>query len=104
MLELPPLDQGSEVQLEGVPAGARQPDGVSHRDAAMLTGELDDLQRKFRDIPGLIDGAAFTHILDDKRFAGLSGVMETPKAGAMDEVNMKVMRSLLPPLMPGPLT
>jgi deoxyribonuclease-4 len=53
---------------------------------------------------GQIGTAAFTHILDDKRFAGLSGVMETPKAGAMDEVNMKVMRSLLPPLMPGPLT
>jgi deoxyribonuclease IV len=53
---------------------------------------------------GQIGRQTFTRILDDKRFAGLSGVMETPKAGSMDEINMKVMRSLLSPLMPGPFS
>ncbi len=43
----------------------------------------------------------FRQLLKDKRFAHLAGVMETPKMGNMDEVNMKVMRSLLlPALMP----
>jgi hypothetical protein len=28
--------------------------------------------------------------------------METPKVGRMDEANMKVMRSLPSPLVPGP--
>ncbi|MBP1748072.1 MAG: putative endonuclease, partial [Deltaproteobacteria bacterium] len=37
----------------------------------------------------------FKRLLKDKRFAHLAGVMETPKMGNMDEVNMKVMRSLL---------
>ncbi|MDR2017393.1 MAG: deoxyribonuclease IV [Syntrophobacterales bacterium] len=50
---------------------------------------------------GLIGTKAFGFILNDKRFAGLSGVMETPKTGRMDEINMNVMRSLLSPLMPG---
>jgi len=50
---------------------------------------------------GLIGARTFKYILNNKRFAGLSGVMETPKTGMMDEVNMKVMRSLLPALMPG---
>jgi deoxyribonuclease IV len=42
----------------------------------------------------------FKQLLKDKRFAHLAGVMETPKMGNMDEVNMKVMRSLLPTLVP----
>ena len=42
----------------------------------------------------------FRQLLKDKRFAHLAGVMETPKMGNMDEVNMKVMRSLLPALVP----
>ena len=42
----------------------------------------------------------FKQLLKDKRFAHLAGVMETPKMGNMDEVNMKVMRSLLPALVP----
>ena len=50
---------------------------------------------------GLIGARTFKFILNDKRFAGLSGVMETPKTGMMDEINMKVMRSLLPALMSG---
>lgn len=42
----------------------------------------------------------FRHLLRDKRFAHLAGVMETPKMGNMDEMNMKVMRSLFPALVP----
>jgi len=42
----------------------------------------------------------FRMLVRDKRFAHLGGVMETPKMGNMDEVNMEVMRSLLPPLVP----
>jgi len=42
----------------------------------------------------------FRLLMKDKRFAHLPGVMETPKMGNMDEVNMKIMRSLLPPLVP----
>ncbi len=42
----------------------------------------------------------FKQLLKDKRFAHLAGVMETPKMGNMDEVNMKVMRSLFPALVP----
>ncbi|HOE16143.1 MAG TPA: deoxyribonuclease IV [Syntrophorhabdaceae bacterium] len=41
----------------------------------------------------------FRLLLSDKRFAHLAGVMETPKMGKMDIRNMKVMRSLLSPLM-----
>jgi deoxyribonuclease-4 len=48
---------------------------------------------------GEIGTQAFKFILNDKRFAGLCGVMETPKTGGMDEINMKVMRSLLSPLV-----
>ena len=43
---------------------------------------------------------AFKLIVNNKSFAHLSGVMETPKVGKMDEENMRVMRSLLSPLMP----
>jgi len=42
----------------------------------------------------------FRTLVRDKKFAHLAGVMETPKMGNMDEINMKVMRSLLPPLVP----
>ncbi len=41
----------------------------------------------------------FRSLLNDKRFAHLAGVMETPKMGKMDIRNMKVMRSLLSPLV-----
>jgi deoxyribonuclease IV len=50
---------------------------------------------------GKIGVRTFKYILNDKRFAGLSGVMETPKTGTMDEINMKTMKSLLSPLVPG---
>lgn len=51
---------------------------------------------------GCIGLAAFRFLLNDKRFAHLPGVMETPKMGKMDEENMKTMRSLLSPLVPRP--
>jgi deoxyribonuclease IV len=41
----------------------------------------------------------FRSLLNNKRFAHLEGVMETPKMGNMDEENMRAMRSLLSPLM-----
>jgi deoxyribonuclease IV len=44
---------------------------------------------------------AFKDIVNNKRFAHLSGIMETPKMGNMDEENMKTIKSLLSPLMPG---
>ncbi len=51
---------------------------------------------------GKIGLPAFRYLLNEQKFAHLGGVMETPKMGNMDEVNMKAMRSLLPPLVPGP--
>ncbi len=51
---------------------------------------------------GEIGSGGFRLLLREKRFAHLAGVMETPKMGGMDEKNMEVMRSLLPPLVPGP--
>ncbi|MCX8021230.1 MAG: deoxyribonuclease IV [Syntrophorhabdaceae bacterium] len=48
---------------------------------------------------GFIGLPPFKFIVNDKRFAHLCGVMETPKMGRMDEENMKVIRSLLSPLM-----
>lgn len=42
----------------------------------------------------------FRSLLRDKRFAHLAGIMETPKMGNMDKENMRIMRSLFPPLMP----
>ena len=48
---------------------------------------------------GRIGLSAFRYLLNEQKFAHLGGVMETPKMGNMDTVNMKVMRSLLPPLM-----
>jgi deoxyribonuclease IV len=49
---------------------------------------------------GKIGTPPFRSILNDIRFIGLCGVMETPKAASMDEENMKTMRSLLSPLVP----
>lgn len=46
----------------------------------------------------------FRTLLNDKRFAHLEGVMETPKMGNMDKENMRTMRSLLSPLMSRSLT
>jgi apurinic endonuclease APN1 len=51
---------------------------------------------------GVIGADAFKIILNDKRFNNVMGVMETPKVDNMDEENMKIMRSLLSPLVPGP--
>lgn len=48
---------------------------------------------------GEIGLSFFRYLLNDKKFAHLRGVMETPKAGNMDDVNMRVMRSLLSPLV-----
>lgn len=50
---------------------------------------------------GSIGADAFKNILNDLRFENLKGVMETPKFDNMDEENMKLMRSLLSPLVPG---
>jgi deoxyribonuclease IV len=51
---------------------------------------------------GSIGLEAFRILVNDKRFAHLCGVMETPKMGMMDEENMKTMRSLLSTLVPCP--
>lgn len=51
---------------------------------------------------GEIGPACFRYLINEKRFAHLGGVMETPKMGNMDEENMKTMRSLLSPLVSGP--
>ena len=48
---------------------------------------------------GEIGAAFFRSLVNDKRFAHLEGVMETPKMGNMDEENMRTMRSLLSPLV-----
>ncbi len=42
---------------------------------------------------GEIGTGFFRSLLNDKRFAHLEGVMETPKMGNMDKENMRVMRS-----------
>ncbi len=48
---------------------------------------------------GLMGKEAFRMIVNDKRFAHLCGIMETPKMGKWDRENMKTMRSLLSPLV-----
>jgi deoxyribonuclease IV len=50
---------------------------------------------------GKIGLSAFRYLMNEQKFAHLGGVMETPKMGNMDDVNMKAMRSLLSPLVPG---
>lgn len=42
---------------------------------------------------GSIGPSAFRILVNDKRFAHLHGVMETPKMGNMDEENMRTMKS-----------
>jgi apurinic endonuclease APN1 len=44
----------------------------------------------------------FGMIINDKRFAHLCGIMETPKMGNWDRENMETMRSLLSPLVSRP--
>jgi len=51
---------------------------------------------------GEIGLKCFRYIVNEKKLAHLEGVMETPKMGKMDERNMKVMRSLLSPLVSRP--
>jgi deoxyribonuclease-4 len=48
---------------------------------------------------GEIGISGFRGLLQEKSFARLPGVMETPKTGNMDRVNMKTMRSLLSSLV-----
>lgn len=48
---------------------------------------------------GQIGLKAFKLLFKVQKFAHLAGVMETPKVGDMDYENMRVMRSLLSPLM-----
>jgi len=48
---------------------------------------------------GEIGAGCVRFLLNDERLAHLGGVMETPKMGKMDEENMRVMRSLLSPLV-----
>lgn len=66
------------------------------------TGLASRTDRHWQIGKGLIGSDAFKIILNDIRFKNLKGVMETPKVNYMDEENMKVMRALLSPLMPGP--
>jgi deoxyribonuclease IV len=53
---------------------------------------------------GEIGLRCFRYLINEKRFAHLGGVMETPKMGNMDEENMKTMKSLLSPLVSGSLS
>jgi apurinic endonuclease APN1 len=53
---------------------------------------------------GEIGTGCFRFLLNDERLAHLGGVMETPKMGKMDEENMRVMRSLLSPLVSRPFS
>lgn len=43
LLQMVALGQIAEVLLQGVAAGPGQFDGIHHRDAPVLAGELDDL-------------------------------------------------------------
>jgi apurinic endonuclease APN1 len=53
---------------------------------------------------GNIGQEAFRLLFGVQKFAHLEGVMETPKVGNMDDENMRVMRSLSSPLVPGPFS
>jgi len=66
------------------------------------TGLGSRIDRHWHIGKGAIGTDGFKVILDDLRFKNLKGVMETPKTDNMDEENMKVMRSLLSPLVPCP--
>jgi deoxyribonuclease IV len=50
---------------------------------------------------GQIGSEAFRLLFKVQKFAHLAGVMETPKVGNMDDENMRVMKSLSSPLVPG---
>lgn len=65
------------------------------------TGLASRIDRHWHIGKGLIGANAFKIILGDLRFKNLMGVMETPMINYMDEENMKVMRALLSPLVPG---
>lgn len=66
------------------------------------TGLGSRIDRHWHIGKGSIGSDAFEIILNDVRFKNLKGVMETPKINNMDEENMKIMRSLLSPLVPRP--
>ena len=51
---------------------------------------------------GEIGPGCFRYLVNEKKLAHLGAVMETPKTGNMDEENMKTIKGLLSPLMPGP--
>lgn len=44
VLQMVALDQVTEMPFQGVAAGPGGPDGLHHRDAPVLAGELHDLQ------------------------------------------------------------
>ena len=44
LLQMVAIRQVAEVLFEGIAAGSGQFDGIHHRDAPVLTGELHDLQ------------------------------------------------------------
>ena len=77
--------------------------GLFHlNDSKTLTGSNAD--RHWHIGMGEIGIDFFRSLVNDKRFAHLEGVMETPKMGNMDKENMKAMRSLLSPLVSCSLT
>lgn len=53
---------------------------------------------------GKIGLRPFRYLMNNKHFAHLYGVMETPKMGKMDKENMNTMRSLLSPLVSRPFS
>ncbi len=63
------------------------------------TGAGSHVDRHWHIGQGEIGTAFFRSLVNDKQFAHLGGVMETPKMGKMDEENMRIMRSLLSPLV-----
>jgi len=77
--------------------------GLFHlNDSKTLKGSRID--RHWHIGKGEIGKHFFRTLMNDKRFAHLEGVMETPKMGNMDKENMRTMRSLLSPLMSRSLT
>jgi len=65
------------------------------------TGLASRIDRHWHIGKGFIGVNAFKIMLSDVRFKNVMGVMETPMVNCMDEENMKVMRALLSPLVPG---
>jgi deoxyribonuclease IV len=68
------------------------------------TGLGSNVDRHWHIGKGEIGVECFRYLINEKRFAHLGGVMETPKMGNMDEENMKTMKSLLSPLVSGPFS